>query len=158
RELPQRRLPPRGPEGAPRRARRARDAPSHRRLLRPARRRLAGPRSARRRRHGIPGRGRWARCALPRAGRLGAPRVRGTRLGARSVPGLDPLPCAALRSAHGGRVTAVLVGNALAKVNALLNLTSFSLLLAGLAYIKQRRLAAHERCMKAAFVSSALFL
>lgn len=52
----------------------------------------------------------------------------------------------------------VAVGEALAAVNATLNATSAGLLLAGYRFVKARRLEAHERCMKLAFLSSTVFL
>jgi putative membrane protein len=52
----------------------------------------------------------------------------------------------------------VAVGEALAGVNATLNATSAALLFAGYRFVKARRLEAHERCMKLAFLSSTVFL
>lgn len=43
-------------------------------------------------------------------------------------------------------------------LNALLNGTAFALLLAGFFFIKRGKIAAHKRCMIAAFTVSALFL
>ena len=55
-------------------------------------------------------------------------------------------------------MTAVAIGDALARVNAVLNSASFVLLVLGFIQIKKRRLKAHETCMKLAFLTSALFL
>ncbi|MEK6797451.1 MAG: DUF420 domain-containing protein [Planctomycetota bacterium] len=43
-------------------------------------------------------------------------------------------------------------------LNAALNLVSFALLIGGYAFIRQRNVAAHRRCMIAAFCVSVLFL
>ena len=50
------------------------------------------------------------------------------------------------------------IGNFLARVNAGLNFSSFVLLLAGFVQIKRKRTKEHERYMKLAFLTSALFL
>lgn len=55
-------------------------------------------------------------------------------------------------------MTAVAIGDALARVNAVLNSASFVLLVVGFVQIKNRRPKAHEACMKLAFLTSALFL
>ncbi|MCY3942924.1 MAG: DUF420 domain-containing protein [Gemmatimonadetes bacterium] len=55
-------------------------------------------------------------------------------------------------------VTAEAVGEVLAGVNALLNLTCALLLLAGVRHIRQRRVRRHQRCMIGATAASALFL
>ena len=43
-------------------------------------------------------------------------------------------------------------------LNAVLNSTSALLLIIGFVFIKQRRINAHRLCMRAAFVTSSLFL
>jgi len=55
-------------------------------------------------------------------------------------------------------VTAEAVGEVLAGVNALLNLTCALFLLAGVRHIRQRRVRRHQRCMIGATAASALFL
>lgn len=50
------------------------------------------------------------------------------------------------------------VGEALAAVNAGLNLTSTVLLLVGVRYIRRREIRSHRRCMIGAVTASALFL
>jgi putative membrane protein len=50
------------------------------------------------------------------------------------------------------------IGNLLAPVNAVLNASSFVLLVAGYVQIKKKRRKAHETCMKLAFLTSAVFL
>jgi putative membrane protein len=55
-------------------------------------------------------------------------------------------------------MTLVEIGDALARVNAALNLTSFVLLIAGYVQIRNKRRKAHETCMKLAFLASAVFL
>jgi putative membrane protein len=55
-------------------------------------------------------------------------------------------------------MSAVVIGDALARLNAGLNSASFLLLVGGLVQIKRRRRQAHEACMKLAFLTSALFL
>ena len=55
-------------------------------------------------------------------------------------------------------MTAEAVGEALAAVNAGLNLTSTVLLLVGVRYIRLREIRKHRRCMIGAVTASALFL
>lgn len=55
-------------------------------------------------------------------------------------------------------MTAEAAGEALAAVNAGLNLTSAVLLLAGVRHIRQREVRRHARCMIGAVTASALFL
>jgi putative membrane protein len=55
-------------------------------------------------------------------------------------------------------MTTVELGDALARVNAVLNGTSFVLLLVGWAMIRAKRITAHRRAMKGAFVASVIFL
>ena len=55
-------------------------------------------------------------------------------------------------------MTVETVGNALATVNACLNLTTTVLLLLGLFFIRRRDPARHRRCMLGAVTASALFL
>ncbi len=55
-------------------------------------------------------------------------------------------------------MTAATVGDALATINAGLNLTSTVLLLAGFGYIRRREIRKHRRCMIGAVTASALFL
>lgn len=55
-------------------------------------------------------------------------------------------------------MTPTALGDLLARLNALLNTSSFCLLLAGYVQIRRKRIPSHERCMKLAFVTSALFL
>lgn len=55
-------------------------------------------------------------------------------------------------------MTAVQIGDALARVNAALNTASFVLLLVGFIHIKNKRPKQHETSMKLAFLASALFL
>ncbi len=55
-------------------------------------------------------------------------------------------------------MTAVEVGDVLARVNAGLNSASFVFLIAGYVQIKNKRPKVHETCMKLAFWASALFL
>jgi putative membrane protein len=55
-------------------------------------------------------------------------------------------------------VTLAQIGDALALVNAGLNLASFGLVVAGYVQIKRKNRKAHETCMKAAFFTSATFL
>ncbi len=55
-------------------------------------------------------------------------------------------------------MTVEAVGEALAAVNAGMNLTSTVLLLAGVRYIRRRELRKHRRCMIGAVTASALFL
>ena len=55
-------------------------------------------------------------------------------------------------------MTAQAVGDALATVNAALNLTSTVLLLAGYRHIRRRDTRRHRRCMIGAVAASALFL
>lgn len=55
-------------------------------------------------------------------------------------------------------MTAEAAGEALAAVNAGLNLTTALLLLGGARYIRQRKPRKHRRCMVAAVTASALFL
>jgi putative membrane protein len=50
------------------------------------------------------------------------------------------------------------LGDLLARVNALLNFTSFLLLVTGLVFIRRRDLHRHRRAMTAALVASSLFL
>lgn len=50
------------------------------------------------------------------------------------------------------------MGNALASVNACLNLTSAVLLVAGLRFVRRRNLHAHRRCMTGALTAASLFL
>jgi putative membrane protein len=50
------------------------------------------------------------------------------------------------------------IGDALARVNAVLNASSFVLLVTGYVQIKNKRQKAHETCMKLAFLTSAVFL
>ncbi|MDE2795529.1 MAG: DUF420 domain-containing protein [Gemmatimonadota bacterium] len=55
-------------------------------------------------------------------------------------------------------MTAEAIGEALAAVNAGLNLTSTVLLLAGVRHIRRRQIRKHRRCMIGAVTASALFL
>ena len=55
-------------------------------------------------------------------------------------------------------MTSAELGDLLARVNAGLNGTSFVLLLAGFALVKQGRLEAHQRAMTGAFLASVVFL
>lgn len=55
-------------------------------------------------------------------------------------------------------MTVEAAGEALAAVNAGLNLTSTVLLLAGVRYIRRREIRKHRRCMIGAVTASALFL
>ena len=55
-------------------------------------------------------------------------------------------------------MTVEAIGNALAAVNACLNLTTTILLLAGLRFIRRRDPARHRLCMLGAVTASALFL
>ena len=55
-------------------------------------------------------------------------------------------------------MTAIEIGDVLARVNAGLNTSSFVLLVTGYVQIKNKRPRAHETCMKLAFLTSALFL
>jgi putative membrane protein len=55
-------------------------------------------------------------------------------------------------------VTLTELGDALARVNAALNLTSFLLLVTGLVFIKRRELHRHRRAMTGALWASSLFL
>jgi len=55
-------------------------------------------------------------------------------------------------------MTAVEVGDVLARVNAGLNSASFALLIAGYIQIKRKQRKAHETCMTLAFFTSAAFL
>ena len=55
-------------------------------------------------------------------------------------------------------MTAEAIGEALAAVNAGLNLTSTVLLLAGVRHIRRREIRKHRRCMIGAVAASALFL
>lgn len=55
-------------------------------------------------------------------------------------------------------MTAETVGNALASVNACLNLASAVLLLAGLRMVRRRNLNGHMRCMTGALAAASLFL
>lgn len=55
-------------------------------------------------------------------------------------------------------MTAEAIGNLLAPVNATLNLSSFILLMTGLAYIRRGNRDAHRRCMLGAVTASGVFL
>lgn len=55
-------------------------------------------------------------------------------------------------------MTAEAAGEALAAINAGLNLTSAALLLAGVRHIRRREVRRHRRCMVGAVTASALFL
>ena len=55
-------------------------------------------------------------------------------------------------------MTAEAVGDALATLNAGLNLTSTALLLAGVRFIRRREVRKHRRCMIGAVAASGLFL
>jgi uncharacterized membrane protein YozB (DUF420 family) len=55
-------------------------------------------------------------------------------------------------------MTAVEIADVLARLNAGLNTASFVLLVTGYVQIRKRRRAAHETCMKLAFLTSVLFL
>jgi uncharacterized membrane protein YozB (DUF420 family) len=55
-------------------------------------------------------------------------------------------------------MTAPEIADVLARLNAGLNTASFVLLVTGFVQIKKKRRAAHETCMKLAFLTSALFL
>ena len=55
-------------------------------------------------------------------------------------------------------MTAEAVGNALASVNACLNLSSAVFLLAGLRFVHRRNLSAHMRCMTGAVAAASIFL
>jgi uncharacterized membrane protein YozB (DUF420 family) len=50
------------------------------------------------------------------------------------------------------------LGNLLARVNAILNATSFLLLVTGYVQIRRKRVDLHRKCMKLAFLTSAIFL
>ncbi|OFV92427.1 MAG: hypothetical protein A3G76_08750 [Acidobacteria bacterium RIFCSPLOWO2_12_FULL_65_11] len=76
-------------------------------------------------------------------------------VGPLAVCGLDRLPAAQLD--RDGRGPAVTVHD-LPAVNASLNALSGILLVIGYTMIRGRRIAAHRRCMIAAFVTSSLFL
>ena len=73
--------------------------------------------------------------------------------------GKTPGPAARRRtSPHGRRLSTVELGDLIARVNAGLNFTSLTLLVAGLGFIRRRDLHRHRRAMTGAIWTSSLFL
>jgi len=73
--------------------------------------------------------------------------------------GKTPVPTTERRtSTHGRHLSVVTLGDLIARVNAGLNFTSFTLLVVGLVFIRKRDLHRHRQAMTAAFWTSSLFL